>query len=524
MSPDGALASGWPAHSCRASTTAPASGNNTGMAQQVTETTLTRTALVVLCATVFFSVTNASMISVALPEIRRDFAVGPDTLSWVVTAYLIPFATGTIVYGRLGDLLGTKRMLIFGLALFAAASFVAATAGSFPMLVLARVFQGAGATAIPSLSMATIIRTTSPMDRGAAMGATIMTVGFGFAVGPLLGGWLVDAASWEGTFLAMGVALAALLPVVLLLIPNVESNPGQGFDLPGAVLIVAAVTGDVIALNRLPRTPGDTLGLVALAASVPLWGLFLLRMRMAAQPFINREVAANGRFWGLSVIGFASQGGHFAVVVMIPLVLSRYFDSSTLEIGLYMLPGALAIALFGMSGGILLNRLGARPLLVGGSSVMLTAALIFHGRGIDWEPAGIAALYVLLASGYGMVQSAVVGAATGSLPERLAGVGSGAFNLVFFLGGAVAVALSGGILRRREGAASAIDPLFDGRAIPYSDALLVVVIFALAGLALALLFAPGRRPLSASHAASSEAAREPLTRLRRGWEGWRGQR
>ncbi len=455
---------------------------------------LTTPALVLLCATIFASVTNASMSSIALPAIAAEFAVTADNLTWVVTAFIIPFATGTLVYGRLGDMFGTKRMYLFGLALFALASFGAAAANSFGLLILARVVQGMGATAIPSLSLATIIRTTTPTQRGAAMGATIMTVGLGFATGPILGGWLVELAGWQGPFVGIGIATALLFPVVVRFVPNVPGTPGQRFDATGAALVTGAITGAVIALNRLPREIGDAVGLAGLAAAVPLALLFLLRMRTAAEPFIHREVATNGRFWALSLIGFTAQGTHFAVIVLIPLVLSAYFDLGTIRIGLYLLPGALAIATFGMTGGILLNRLGARFLLVGGATVMLGGTAIFHVAGVGWQPAGIAAMYVVIAAGYGMVQAAVITAATGSLPERLAGLGSGAFNLVFFLGGAVSVALSGAILRRREAAANAIDPLFSGAPIAHSDALLVVVVFGMVGLALALLFAQGRSP------------------------------
>ncbi len=478
---------------------APTGGNNPAVAQpKHGPGSLTTPALVLLCATIFASVTNASMSSIALPAIATEFDVTADNLTWVVTAFIIPFATGTLVYGRLGDMFGTKRMYLFGLAVFTLASFGAAAANSFGLLILARVVQGMGGTAIPSLSLATIIRTTTPAQRGAAMGATIMTVGLGFATGPILGGWLVELAGWQGPFIGIGIATSLLFPVVVKFVPNVAGTPGQRFDAIGAALVTGAITGAVIALNRLPRDITDSVGLAGLLAAGPLAGLFLLRMRRAAEPFIDRDVAANGRFWALSMIGFTAQGTHFAVIVLIPLVLSRYFDLGTIRIGLYLLPGALAIAFFGMTGGILLNRLGARFLLVGGAIVMLAGTALFHAAGVGWQPAGIAAMYAVIAAGYGMVQAAVITAATGSLPERLAGLGSGAFNLVFFLGGAVSVALSGAILRRRDGAASALDPLFTGNPIAHSDALLVVVIFGIIGLTLALLFAPGRSPPRAS--------------------------
>ena len=116
------------------------------------QTTLTRPALIILCATIFLSVINASMTSLALPKIATDFDVKADELSWVVTAYLIPFATGSMVYGRLADMFGTRRLYLFGLVVFTVASFLTAAAPSFGVLIGARVLQGMGGTAIPSLS------------------------------------------------------------------------------------------------------------------------------------------------------------------------------------------------------------------------------------------------------------------------------------------------------------------------------------------------------------------------------------
>ena len=463
------------------------------------QTTLNRPALIILCATIFLSVTNASMTSLALPKIASDFDVKADDLSWVVTAYLIPFATGSMIYGRLADMFGTRRLYLFGLTVFALASFATAAAPSFGLLIGARVLQGMGGTAIPSLSLATIIRTTSPADRGSAMGATIMVLGLGFASGPLVGGMLTSVAGWHGPFLAMGAGGAVLLPFAARYIPGLPGSRELTFDYAGAVLIVGAVTGAILALNRLPRDVGDPLGVAGLITAIPLAVLLVVRMRTARDPFIHREIAANGRFWGLSVLGLTVQGGHFAVLTVIPLLLAKYYGIGAIETGLYLVPGALAIAALGMAGGALLNRVGARFLLCWGAAILLAGVVVFHVAGVGWRPAGIAALYVAVAAGYGMVNAAVITTATGVLPARLAGLGSGTYNLVYFLGGAISVALVGAILRSRESATDALDPLFSGEPVAYSDALLVCVGFAILGLILALSCAP-RRPTAASRA------------------------
>jgi DHA2 family metal-tetracycline-proton antiporter-like MFS transporter len=447
---------------------------------------LSRAGLLVLCATILVSVISASMATVALPNLQADFGIGADDLTWVVTAYLIPFATGTVIYGRLADMYGTKPMYVVGLSLFVAASLFIAAAPSFPLVVAGRALQGFGGTAVPSLSLTTIVRTTPPAERGGAMGMTIVAVGVGFALGPLAGGALTEWWGWRGPFLATGLATAPLLPLALRVVPPVRGTAGQSFDVFGAAMLTAAITGDILALNRLPRHPGDLAGLVGLCLSAPLWLTFVFWVRRRAQPFIEPAVVANTRFVALCGIGAASQGVHFATIVLIPLLLARYHDMGVMEIGLHLLPGALALAAFGLAGGTLSARLGTRTLVVTGTAVQVAGALLFHLAGFSSGSWAISAVYVVVASGYGMVNGSVINAATAELPERLAGLGVGVFNLAFFLGGAVSVAISGAILRARESAPDPFNVLLSGSAPEFSDAFIVVAAFALTAFSLAL--------------------------------------
>jgi len=465
---------------------------------------LSRTALIVLCGTVFVSVVNASMTSVALPDLQRDFAIGADDLTWVITAYLIPFATGTVIYGRLADMFGTRPMYILGLSLFALASLAVALSPSFAMVVVTRAVQGAGGTAVPALSLATIVRTTPAYSRGSAMGAMILAVGLGFAAGPLVGGALTEWAGWRGPFYFTALAALVLLPAALVSVPGVSGKSGQRFDYLGALLLTGAVTGTLMALNRLPRTPDDPIGLAGLIGSLPLWLLLGWRVLTAGEPFIDPGVLKNRRFMGLSVVGMTTQGGHFAVIVLVPLLLASRHDMSIMRIGLHLLPGALALGFFGMVGGRLTNRLGNRPLMVAGSVTVFGAALVFHLEGVDWAPWGISLFYVALASGYGMVNAAALNAATAELPEEVAGTGVGVFNLAFFLGGAITVALAGAILRARETATEPFNPLFQGTAVEFSDAMLVVVGFTFLGALLSVLLRPVTRATGTAMQGSAE--------------------
>ncbi len=451
---------------------------------------ISRLTLIVLSATVFVSVMNASMSSIVLPLMELDFLAEPDELSWVVTAYLIPFACGTVIFGRLADIHGSRRLHLLGLAIFAAASMGVATSPNLAMVILMRTMQGFGGAAIPALSMAAIMRSTSSETRGPAMGYTIVAVGLGFGFGPIIGGVLADFGGWQAPFVFTGVAGGILLGLAAKFLPGFEGDSKQKFDTPGAVLLALAVTANVIALNRLPRQVDDSLGVTALAFSIPLWIALLFWTRRADSPFLPPKVVGNGKFMRMSVVGFAAQGSHFAVIVVLPLLFSQYHDLSTFEIGMRLLPGAIALGIFGMAGGLLVHRMGERVLLIGGTWVLFAGVLTLHLAGVDWSSWNVALLYVAIASGYGMINAGVIKAATDQLPEESAGIGTGVFNLSFFLGGAVTVAILGALLRARSTATEAINPLFQGTALTYSDALIVVVVLAFAAFLLALLQPP----------------------------------
>ena len=468
---------------------------------------LGRLTLIVLSATVFVSVMNASMSSIVLPLMEIDFKVGPDALSWVVTAYLIPFACGTVFFGRMADILGSRRLHLLGLAIFTAASLGVATSPNLAMAIAMRALQGFGGAAIPALSMAAIVRSTSGATRGPAMGYTIVAVGLGFGFGPIIGGALADWAGWQAPFIFTAVAGVILLLLASRYIPGFAGDPSQRFDYPGALLLSLAVTADIVALNRLPRQLDDPAGIAGLLVSIPLWIALFLWTRRAPMPFLPPNVVRNSKFMRMSTLGFAAQGSHFAVIVILPLLFAKYHSLSTLEIGLRMLPGAIALGVFGMAGGLLVHRLGERILLIAGSWILFAGVLTLHLGGVDWSTWNVALLYVAVASGYGMINAAAVKAATEVLPDELAGIGTGVFNLSFFLGGAVSVAIAGAMLRSREFSTEPLNPLFSGTALTYSDALIVVVALSFGGFLLAILQPPRKAVADADEA-------EPIFRLR----------
>jgi MFS family permease len=273
---------------------------------------------------------------------------------------------------------------------------------------------------------------------------------------------------------ATGVASVALAAAAF---PTLRGSAGDGtrwFDVPGALLFAATVTAALFALNRLPAHPADSVGLAAATAAGPLAAVTALWMLRRRHPFLEPRLVAKGRYVSFCVVGFLVQGMHFGAIVLLPLLWTRYHDLSFMEIGVHFAPGALALAFFGATGGVIVDRLGVRIPLIAGTWAASNAAMALFIAGVDWDHWEIAALYGVLAAGYGLANAGLLHGATSALSEEETGAGVGFYSLLFFLGGAVSSAAVGAILRAREGAGHAWLPLFEGQAPEFSDAFAVV--------------------------------------------------
>jgi MFS family permease len=260
------------------------------------------------------------------------------------------------------------------------------------------------------------------------------------------------------------------------------------FDFVGAIAITGALAGLILAVNRLPRDPASLLGWGGVALSLPLWLVVMRQQTRFPAPFIDNRLLADRRFLTLSTVGLATQGAHFALIFLVPLLLEDLHDLSIIRIGLVLLPGAIAIGLLGIGGGWLGQSFRMLPVLIAGQVLSLTAALVLHAAGVGGSPWLIGLLYAWYAAGYGAANATVVAAATAELPDELAGLGTGVFNLFFFMGGAISVAIAGTIVRSRQGQ-QAWNPLFEGEGSAFSDALLVVVALVVLALLLAIVTA-----------------------------------
>src|SRR3954447_8876240 len=406
-----------------------------------------RLALYVLCVGFLMIILDGTIVNVALPSIQSDLGFSQADLAWVVNAYLIPFGGLLLLAGRLGDLVGRRRLFMVGLVVFITASALCGLAQSQVMLVAARFVQGVGG-ALTSAVILGMIVTMFPDQReqAKAIGVYAFVASAGGAVGLLAGGVLTQAINWHWIFfinVPIGIATALLATRLL------PSDEGIGFskgaDIPGAVLITSALMLAVYTIVKPAAeqgwTNGETLGLGALALA--LLAAFIAREATAKSPLIPLRIFRSRNVSGANVIQALSIAGMFGMFFLGSLYLQRVLGYDALEIGLAFLPVTLTMGTMSVRYSERLTmRFGARTTLIPGL-VLILAGLVLFTR----APVGgsyiehVLPVMILLGTGAGISFPALMGLAmSGATPED-AGLASGLVNTTAQVGAALGLAI-----------------------------------------------------------------------------------
>ncbi len=441
-----------------------------------------RSLLAITLSAVFVSVMTQSLINVVVPVIGEDFGASEGQVGWVITGYLLVFAVGIPLYGRISDLYSLRRTFSLGLLGLAAGSVVCALAPNLPVLVAGRILQAAGSSAIPALGFAAIAGVLPPGKRGSALGLLSSSVGVGAAVGPIVGGLIAGFADWRILFYGT-LSLALLLAVAAwCVLPDMalggDATKNRSFDLPGG-LFLALASG--LALF------GVTQGQAAGFSSASSWGSFLLaafaallfawRIRRADEPFVSPSLFRNGAFLAGALVGFFAMFANLSGLVLAPFLLSGVNGLSSIGVGLALVPGAVALALLSPVAGQLSDRIGARVPIYAGLLIMLLSVLFLSSFGAGASAVLVAVGMLGLGIGFAGVNSPAANATAATLRGGETGVGLGIYQMLFFLGGGFGPAIAGAFLAaRREIGAGALNPFYSLNASPYSDAFLVVAV------------------------------------------------
>ena len=443
----------------------------------------TRMIVALLSAVVFVAVVSGNMINVALPFIGRHFDVGKATYGWVVTGYVLTFGIFNSIHGRLGDVFGTRRLYLAGVTVFSLTAIAVTFSPTIGTAIGFRIFQGAGAAASPVLGTAIISKILPPQRRGAAMGVIIGTVGVAASIGPFLGGLLVEFFSWRAVFLFSAINLLAV-PVGIRLLPrSLDETVPQRFDKVGATLLGVGAAVLIYDFNMLSSHGlGWEFASLLIVATVMLC-LFVVWIRRAEQPFVQPDLFSDKRFVASLVTVSLINATRFGTVVLVPILLIDVEHTSAITVAAVLFPGALCIAFFSQPAGRWADRIGAqRPVLLGSLSILagILVAAVCSGISI-W---GVGAGMTLYGLGFSLIQTPLTSATSQILPSSQTGVGLGMFLMIFFLGGAVGVALTLTLVEVQGQGATSWIGLSSGGGAPFSNAILCLLVFPLVSLAL----------------------------------------
>ena len=399
------------------------------------------------------SFVDGSVVNVALPAIGRGLQADLAALQWVVNGYMLTFAALILLGGAAGDRFGRRRVFLLGLVGFAASSAACGLAPSATWLVALRLLQGAAAAFLVPASLAIIGSAYTGAARGPAIGTWAAAGALTTALGPMLGGWLVDAVHWRAIFfINLPIAAVALLLGLKLPLDRASAQAG-GLDARGALLAMLAL--GLLSYGLIALGEGSHLvGAAAVAVAVPVIWVFLRAEARAPAPMMPLSLFGNRSFAGanaLTVVLYAALSGS---LFLLPFTLIEVHGYSAMAAGAAFLPFALIMGVGSRWSGGLLERFGARPPLVLGSA--MTAGgyvlLAFSGDTPDYWSAFLPGL-VVIGAGMTLCVAPLTTAVLNAAPTERSGIASGINNAAARAGGLLAVAALGLAFGGTSGAA-----------------------------------------------------------------------
>jgi EmrB/QacA subfamily drug resistance transporter len=401
-----------------------------------------------MCFALFMIMLDNTVVNVALPSIQRSLHATTSSLEWTVNAYTLTFAVLLVTGGRLGDLFGRRRIFLCGVAIFGLSSLLIAFSQTDTWLIAFRAVQGVGAALMMPGTLSIITNTFPPQERGRAIGTWAGVSAMALAIGPVLGGLLVQDVSWQSIFV-LNVPVAAVAIVVTLFATR-ESRDETAIrevDLPGVASLTAALAALVVALvegNTWGWGSARVIGLFVVSAIAAL--VFALVEPRRRAPIVDFAFFRARSYFGANVVAFIVSFVMFALFFSLALYMQDVLRFTPLQTGLRFLPTTVLVMIAGPISGRLSDRIGPRSLTAGG--MLAVAASMFWLTGITTHSSyGFLVVgFVLMGLGIGLVMSPMSTAAMNSVDAQKAGVASGILNMTRMVGSTFGVAALGAII------------------------------------------------------------------------------
>jgi EmrB/QacA subfamily drug resistance transporter len=389
---------------------------------------------------------DSTAINVALPAIAEDLGGGLAGQQWVANAYLLTLSSFLLVGGSLGDVIGERRVFVAGIAGFGVTSLLCALAPTIDALVAARALQGMSGALLTPAALAVIVRTFAETERAQAVGAWTAWAGIGTVLGPVVGGQLVDSASWRWIFLVNLPLVLGTLFIVSRAVPaDAARRPGTRLDLAGAGLCALGLAGITFGLIEQPmRGWSDPAVAFALVAGVALFALFVLYERRASHPMLPLGLFGRRNFAAGNIETFAMYGGLSVTFFLLVLFLQGVAGFSALAAGSASIPVTLVMFVLAARFGRLADRYGPRLFMGTGPLVCAVglALMLRLDADVDYWTDLFPALLVF-ALGLAIVVAPLTATVLSDADEHNAGIASAVNNAIARVAGLVAIAAIG---------------------------------------------------------------------------------
>ena len=453
----------------------------------------TRLLMMVLSLSVLVGAITSDLVNPVLPLISKDLEASKSQVSWIVSGIALVLAIGIPIYGRISDFFELRKLYIFAIMILASGSLLCAIAPNLPLLVLGRMVQGAGMSAIPVLSIIAISKAFPQGKRGGALGIIAGSIGVGTAAGPIFGGVVGQYLGWNALFwftflLAIMIVIGAYyaLPTIK---PAESVGSNKNFDFIGGLFL-----GLTVGLLLFGITQGETSGfssfssLTSLIGSVVALVGFIWRIVTAENPFVPPVLFNNKDYVNTVIIAFFSMFAYVAVLVFVPLLVVEVNGLSSGQAGMILLPGSVAVAILSPFVGRLSDRFGDKRLIITGLTLMGLSTLFLSTYASGASPLLVSVGVLGVGIAFAFTNSPANNAAVSALDADKVGVGMGIFQGALYLGAGTGAGMIGALLSALRDATEPINPLYRLDAISYSDAFLAatgaILIALIAGLGL----------------------------------------
>ncbi|MEA2306028.1 MAG: hypothetical protein QOH43_3308 [Solirubrobacteraceae bacterium] len=401
-----------------------------------------------MCFALFMIMLDNTVVNVALPSIQRDLGASISGLEWTVNAYTLSFAVVLVTGGRLGDIFGRRRAFLFGVVTFAASSALIGFAQSDAWLVGWRAVQGIGAAFMMPATLSIISNAFPPQERGKAIGTWAGVSAMALAIGPVVGGFLVENVSWQSIFfLNLPVAAAAIVVTLWAAHESRDETATRSVDLPGVLTVSVGLGAIVLALvegNSWGWGSARIVGLVA-GGLVALAG-FAVVERRTALPMVDFSFFRSRSFFGANLVAFVVSFAMLAMFFFLALYMQNVKGYSPLQAGVRFLPSTAVIIVMGPLSGRLSDRIGPRIPMTAGL-VAVAGSLFWQGHlAVDTPYGQLVGAFVLMGVGMGLVMSPMSTAAMNAVDQTKAGVASGILSMSRMVGGTFGVAVLGALV------------------------------------------------------------------------------